>query len=89
MIYHAELTTPYCSRAYICSLLNINAIWGEILQIFERNFFYIDRMVIWDNEIWQFNGAKLVVTMSNQTNLPITSDVDDYRHLSRKKLGDF
>ena len=89
MIYHAEFTTPYFSRAYICSLLNINTISGKILQIFERNLFYIDRMVIWNNEIWQFNGAKLVVTMSNQTNLPIASDLDDYRHLSRKKLGDF
>ena len=35
------------------------------------------------------NGPKPVATVSNQTYLPITSYLGDYRHLSRKKLGNF
>ena len=34
-------------------------------------------------------GPKSIATVSNQTYLPITSDIADYRHLLRKKLGDF
>ena len=43
------------------------------------------------NQVWQeneTNGPKSVATVSNQTYFPITSDLADYRHLSRKKLGD-
>ena len=35
------------------------------------------------------NGPKHVATVSNQTYLPITRELGGYRHLSRKKLGDF
>ena len=35
------------------------------------------------------NGPKPFATMSNKIDLPITCDLGDYRHLSRKKLGDF
>ena len=35
------------------------------------------------------NAPKPGATVSNQTYFPITSDLDYYRHLSRKILGDF
>ena len=34
------------------------------------------------------NGPTPVATLSNQTYFPVTSDLADCRHLSRKKLGD-
>ena len=68
---------------------------GEIISFLEHqlkklpNLAQNSSLLVIDKIENEINGPKPVVPMSNQTYLPITSDLGDYRYLSRKKLGEF